>query len=98
MLLFITIVKAVAEIALMALLGRSILGWLAGERRETNLFYQVLSAMVRPVLGLARLLSPRVVLDRHLPLVAFLLLGFVWVFALVAKIDACLRAGVHLCR
>ncbi|HMN91626.1 MAG TPA: YggT family protein [Hydrogenophaga sp.] len=98
MLLIITIVKAVVEIALMALLGRFILGWLAGERRESNLIYQVLSVLVRPVLGLARLLSPRVVLDRHVPLVAFLLLGFAWVFALAAKVDACLRVGVDLCR
>jgi hypothetical protein len=38
------------------------------------------------------------VLDRHLPLVAFLLLFFVWVVAPITKIDICVRMGVHLCK
>jgi len=98
MLLFITITKAVAEIALLALLGRWVLGWLAGSRRESNLFYQVLSVMSQPFVRTARLISPRVVLDQHVPLVAFVLLGFVWLLAALAKIDLCLRIGVELCR
>ena len=32
------------------------------------------------------------------PLVAFLLLVFVWVVATITKIDICVRIGVHLCK
>ena len=46
----------------------------------------------------AHWVTPRVVLDRHLPLVAFLLLVFVWIAATMTKIDICVRIGVHLCR
>ena len=98
MLLFVTLVKALVEIALLALVGRLVLGWLVGQRRESNVFYQVLSVLSAPVLRLARLVSPRVVLDRHIPLVALLLLAFTWLFALAAKLELCLRVGVHLCR
>lgn len=98
MLLFVEVVKLLAEIALLCLAGQWVLGLLAGKRREENLFYQLFQVLTRPVLRGARLLSPRVVLDQHLPLVAFLLLFFVWLAATLAKIDICVRIGVHLCK
>ena len=98
MLLFVEVVKLLAEIALLCLAGQWVLGLLAGKRREQNLFYQLFQVLTRPVLRGARLLSPRVVLDQHLPLVAFLLLFFVWLAATLAKIDICVRIGVHLCK
>jgi hypothetical protein len=75
MLLAITAIKLLAEIALLALLGRWLLGLLAGAKREGNVFYQVLSIVTRPVERMTRLLSPRVVLDRHIPLATALLLA-----------------------
>lgn len=98
MLLFVEVVKLLAEIALLCLAGQWVLGLLAGKRREENLFYQLFQVLTRPVIRGARLLSPRVVLDQHLPLVAFLLLFFIWLAATLAKIDICVRIGVHLCR
>ena len=96
--MLITAVKLVAEIALLALAGQWILGLLAGARRDQNLFYQLLSVMTRPFVRLARTVSPRIVLDRHVPVVAFLLLLFVWVFSLLAKVQICLQIGVDNCR
>ena len=98
MLTLLTLVKLVTEIALMGLLGRWVLGLLAGAKKEQNLFWQILDAMVRPFTWAARRLSPRVVLDRHVPLVAFLLLGFTWIVATLWRIQICLQIGVHLCR
>ena len=98
MLLLVEILKLVAEIALMALAGQWVLGLLAGKRREENLFYQLFQVLTKPLIRGARLVSPRVVLDQHLPLVAFLLLSFVWVLATITKIDICVRIGVHLCK
>jgi len=97
-LLAVEILKLLAEIALMALAGQFVLGLLAGKRRDQNLFYQVFQVLTRPLIRSARLVSPRVVLDQHLPLVAFLLLFFVWVAATLTKIDICVRIGVHLCK
>lgn len=98
MLLLVSIVKLVAEIALLALLGQLILGLLAGAKREQNFFYQLLQMVTKPFVKGARLISPKLVIDRHVPLVAFLLLAFVWVGATIAKVSLCLQIGVQQCQ
>jgi hypothetical protein len=98
MLTLILAVKLIAEIALMALFGQWVLGLLAGQRKATNLFYQVLELIGRPFVVVARFVTPKFVLERHLPLVAFLLLGFVWVLATASKIAHCVKIGVELCQ
>ena len=98
MLLLVNILKLLAEIALMALLGQFVLGLLAGSKRETNPFYQLFQVLTRPLVRGVRYITPRVVIDQHLPLVAFLLLTFVWLVATLTKIDICVRIGVHLCK
>lgn len=98
MLTALILTKLVAEIALLALAGRWLLGLLAGARHQSNLFWQILDAMARPFLWVARRISPRAVIDRHVPLVAFLLLGFTWLAVTVMKIQACVQIGVQACR
>lgn len=98
MLTLVSIVKLLAEIALLALAGQWVLGLLAGARREQNVFYQLLKIVTRPVVAGARFITPRVVIDRHLPAVAFLVLLFVWLGATLAKINICLQIGVQLCK
>lgn len=98
MLLLTSAVKLLIEIALMALAGQWLLGLLAGARRETNLFYRLLKVITQPVVQGARWITPRVVLDRHVPLVAFLLLSFGWIAATAVKIRLCLEIGVQACR
>lgn len=98
MLLLVSSIKLLAEIALLALLGQWLLGLLAGAKRESNLFYQLLQVVTRPVMRGARLITPRIVLDRHLPLVAFLLLTFTWLAATAMKISVCLEIGVEACK
>ena len=97
MLTFILALKAVLEMAALALLGRTVLGLLVGSRREHNLAYQLLDAAARPAVWLARRLAPGFVLDRHLPLVAFLLLGFAWLAVTAWKVSHCRAIGVATC-
>ena len=98
MLVVATTFKLIAEIALLALAGQWMLGLLAGEGRNTNPFYRVLQLVGKPWMVAARWLSPRVVLDRHLPLVAVLLVALIWLVATVGKVSICLKIGVALCR
>ena len=98
MLTLISLIKLIAEIAWLALLGQWVLGLLAGPRKSQNLFYQLLQHVGSPFVSLARFVTPRLVLERHLPLVAFLLLSLLWIGATVAKIQHCLQIGVQLCR
>ena len=98
MLFLVSALKLTAEIALLALLGQSLLGVLVGARRQRNPFYQVLQAVGRPFVQLARRITPGVVLDRHVPLVAFLLLLMLWLAATVWKIRICLAIGLAQCQ
>lgn len=98
MLILFSATKLVIEIAVLVLLGQWVLGLVVGHKREHNLVWQGLQVAARPFVWLARLLTPRVVLDRHVPLVAFLLLAVAWIAVTVAKISHCLRIGVDLCR
>lgn len=77
-LLVVVIVKALAELAGMFLLGRGALYLLAGAKREKNVFYQVLCVVTDPVLRFTRWITPRAVLDRHIPFAAFLLVAWLW--------------------
>lgn len=98
MLLLVTSIKLVVEIALMAFAGQWLLGLLAGKKRDTNVFYQLLKVMTDPFVKGMRWITPRVVIDRHVPLATFLVLTFVWLFVTAARIQLCLGTGVNLCR
>jgi hypothetical protein len=98
MLLLISTVKLIAEIALLALFGQWVLGLLAGQRKSGNIFYKILQQVGSPFVKLARFVTPKFVLERHLPLVAFLILGFVWVGVTLVKVNHCLKIGVALCQ
>jgi len=98
LLVLVSIIKLLAEIALLALVGQGVLAVLAGAKREQNMFYQLLQILTRPFISCTRLITPKVVIDRHVPMVAFLLLSFIWIAATVTKINICLQIGVELCK
>jgi hypothetical protein len=98
MLLFVTSLKLIVEIALMALAGQWVVGLLAGAGRDRNVPYKLLETIGSPFVKLVRLVSPRAVLDRHIPLATFLLLGVAWVALAASRVDLCLRYGVDACR
>ena len=77
-LLLVVILKALAELAGMFLLGRGLLWVLAGRRRMDNVFYQVLSIVTDPLLRFTRWIAPRMVIDAHIPLLTFGLVLWVW--------------------
>lgn len=98
MLFVVSTLKLIAEIALLALFGQWVLGLLAGAKKAGNLFYQILQIVGKPFVVVARVISPKQIIDRHIPLVAFLLLLFVWIAATVTRIRICLEIGVELCK
>lgn len=98
MLLLVSSVKLVAEIAVLALLGQWLLGLLAGRRRDQNFFYRLLQVLTQPFTRVVRAITPRIVLDRHVPLATFLLLAVVWLVATVSKVNLCLQMGMQACR
>ena len=102
MLLLASALKLIAELALLALLGRWLLGaWLrrvAPRTVDSNVFLWLLETLCRPFVLAAGWITPRRVLPQHLPLVAFCLLAGLWLAATVLKIQLCLQLGVAQCR
>jgi uncharacterized protein YggT (Ycf19 family) len=72
--LALVILQTLILVAGLALLGQLMVGLFAWGRRSQNLVYQLLGIIASPAVKLARKVSPRVVLDEHVPAVAFLLL------------------------
>lgn len=98
MLLLASSIKLVAEIALLALLGQALLALLAGQKRDQNFFYRLLQVLTSPFIRAARFITPRVVIDRHVPIAAFVVLLSIWVVATISKISICVQMGVAQCR
>lgn len=98
MLLAVVIAKSLIELSLMFIVGRFILGLLAGAKRETNMFWQLLDVAAKPTLWLTRRISPKLILDRHIPLAAASWLIVAWMLVVMAKIDLCLQSGASSCQ
>jgi uncharacterized protein YggT (Ycf19 family) len=89
----ILILKALLEVAGVAFLGQGLLWLLAGASREKNPVYQLFRIVTSPVTRLTRAITPRIVLDQHIWLVAFLLLLVAWLILTVFKARTCLQLG-----
>ena len=81
----VTILRVLVEIALFALIGQGILAVLPGVDRNHNLFYLILKTIASPAWRLARWVSPRFVLDRHVGWVALFITGVLWLGLAVLK-------------
>lgn len=92
------VLKAVLEIALLALIGRGVLGWMVGPNRARNVFYRALDTVVQPALWVVRTGTLHKVAEPQLPRWAFAILALLWVGVTWAKIRYCLAVGVALCQ
>ena len=98
MLLAIVIAKSLIELSLMFIIGRFLLGLLAGAKRDTNVFWQLLDVASKPALWITRKISPRLILDQHIPLATSSWLLIAWVLVLQLKIELCLEMGIATCQ
>jgi hypothetical protein len=98
MLLTVVILKSLIELSLMFIVGRFLLGLLAGAKRETNVFWQLLDVAAKPSLWLTRKLSPKLILDQHIPLATASWLLVAWVLVVKIKIDLCMELGAAACQ
>lgn len=93
-LLVVSVLKALVEIAGMALLSQGLIGLMAGKARQDNVVYRLLRIVTAPILKIARAITPRLVADQHLGLVAFFLLFWLWVALIYAKGYVCHSQGL----
>ncbi len=82
----IVILKALTEIAGVAFLGQGVLWAIAGSKRDQNLVYKLFKTLTSPVTRVTRAITPRIIIDAHIGLVAFFLLMVIWVVLTAFKI------------
>lgn len=93
MLTIVVILKALTEIAGLALLGQGVLYVLAGGQREQNIFYRILRTITSPVVRITRFITPRFVADEHIGLAAFFLTLGLWLALVLLKAWLLYQAG-----
>jgi hypothetical protein len=86
MLQLVVILKALTEVAAVGMLGQGLLYLLAGKSREQNLVYKLFKIITSPVMKATRVITPKIVLDRHIWLVTVLLLAMLWLVLTVLKV------------
>lgn len=80
------ILKALSEVALFALLGQGVVALLAGPNRDKNVVYQIFRVITGPPVKLTRMITPRFIIDAHVPFVTFFLFFWLWVGFTYGKI------------
>jgi hypothetical protein len=86
-----TIIKAVLEIAGIALIAQFLVGIFAWRRRHQNAVYKLFEVVTSPFTRLTRLITPKFVLEQHIPLATFFLLLVLW-FVVLFELAASCRA------
>jgi len=87
----IVVLKALTEIAGVAFLGQGVLWVIAGSKRDQNFVYKLFKILTSPVTRATRAITPRIVIDAHIGLVAFFLLMVIWVVLTAFKIKIVLE-------
>ncbi len=87
----IVILKALTEVAGVAFLGQGVLWAIAGSKRDQNLVYKLFKTLTSPVTRVTRAITPRIIIDAHIGLVAFFLLVVIWLVLTAFKIKIVLE-------
>ena len=93
MLLAAVILKGMAELLLLVMLGQGLLYVLSGASRRHNVVYRMFATVTQPIMKATRFITPRFIVDQHIGFVAFFLLVLLWVVALAVKVQAVLAQG-----
>lgn len=88
----VVILKALNEVALMALIGQAALFVLAGSRREGNFAYTLLKTITSPIMKATRSIAPRFVVDAHIGFLALFFLLVIEALLILLKIRLYLAA------
>lgn len=95
LILAIKITRALVEVAGLCLLGQGIVAVFAGASRERNPIYLLFRTITRPVIRGLRAITPRFIIDRHLPYLAFFVLFWLWILLAVARVAVCRTHGLN---
>lgn len=87
------VIQGLAFYAGMLLLGQGFIYALSLGRHETNAVYKMMRLITSPVVKIVRVITPAKIADRHVPVVAFFLLFWLW-FALAIRFGSIIKQGL----
>ncbi|HEY0847962.1 MAG TPA: hypothetical protein VGE12_21535 [Noviherbaspirillum sp.] len=93
-LFLISVLRVLVEVAGYALLGQGVLAIFAGKYRDQNAIYRLMQTVASPAVKMVRLLAPRALIDRHIPILTFFVLFWLWIGLAVAKRYICVSQGL----
>lgn len=93
--LIISMLRVLVEVAGYSLLGQGLLAILAGAKREENLFYRILRTIASPAVRAVRFITPRFVINEHIPFITFFLLFWIWIMLALLKRYLCAIHGLQ---
>ena len=73
------ILRALVEVAMLFLLGQGLLALLAGRGRDNNIMYKLFVVITGPVVKAMRMVTPKQIIDKHIPFMAFAVLFWLWI-------------------
>ncbi|MBI4985048.1 MAG: hypothetical protein HZC24_06825 [Rhodocyclales bacterium] len=88
-LLLVSSLRALVEVALLTLLAQGLLALLAGAGRARNPIYRLFQIVTAPVLKAVRWLTPKLIIDKHIPFVSFFVLFWLWILLAYVKRTLC---------
>mgnify|MGYP001343484053 CR=1 FL=1 len=93
-LLIVSVLRALVEVAGFFLLGQGLLYVLAGGTREKNAIYLLFRLITSPVVKAIRFITPKQIVDKHVPVVAFFLLFWMWIGLAYIRRAICIADGL----
>ncbi len=93
MLNLVVVLKGLVEFAALLIVGQGLVYALSFGKHEQNLIYRFMRFLTSPVIRFARWLSPRLVVDRHVPAVALFMLFVAWVVLIFLKLQLLVAAS-----
>lgn len=88
-LFIVSALKALAEVALMALLAQGLIGLMSGKAKENNFVYRLFQVVTAPIYKVVRAITPRLIADQHIGLAAFFVVFWLWIALIYAKGYVC---------
>lgn len=71
------------------------LGIFAGKSRGQNAIYRLMQTVASPAVKTVRMLTPRFVIDKHIPYLTFFVLFWLWIGLAAAKRYICVSQGLN---
>lgn len=88
-LFIVSTLKALVEVAALALIAQGLIGLISGRSKQDNFVYRLFQVVTSPITKTVRKISPKFIADQHMGLASFFILFWLWIALIYAKGYVC---------